>query len=122
MPVPTSGFRCQRNSVWSRPALVLSVLIAMFMWPPTARGARGPQPLVTIPLDSLGFQALPQRNLLGGSSMITLDYVDSTHLLVTFHARKLIRRIPGDPPTDEDRNVDALLLELPSGRALARTE
>jgi hypothetical protein len=54
--------------------------------------------------------------------MVTLDYVDDTHLLLTFNARRLIRRIPGDPPTDEDRNVDALLLELPSGRVLARAE
>jgi hypothetical protein len=62
------------------------------------------------------------RYLLDGSSMLTLDYVDDTHLLLTFNARRLIRRIPGDPPTDQDRNVDALLLELPSGRVLARTE
>ncbi|MCU1321946.1 MAG: hypothetical protein JWM43_1595 [Acidobacteriaceae bacterium] len=54
--------------------------------------------------------------------MLTLHYVDDTHLLVTFAARRLIRRTPNDPPTDQDHNIDALLLELPSGRVLARAE
>ena len=54
--------------------------------------------------------------------MLTVDFVDDTHVLVTYNARRLIRRIPNDPPYDEDRNVDALLLELPSGHVLARAE
>jgi hypothetical protein len=121
MPVPTLVSRCPRSSVRAV-ALALSILIVLFLCPPAASFARGPQPALAIPLEPLGFQPLSQRNLLGGSSMITLDYVDSTHLLLTFNARRLIRRIPGDPPTDEDRNVDALLLELPSGRVVARAE
>jgi hypothetical protein len=32
-----------------------------------------------------------------------------------------MRRLADDPPDDQDRNVDALLLELPTGRVLART-
>ncbi|WP_213804582.1 hypothetical protein [Granulicella sp. dw_53] len=84
--------------------------------------AKNPQPANRIPLETLGFQPISSRYLLAGSSMLTVHYVDDTHLLVTFAARRLIRRIPGDPPTDQDHNTDALLLELPSGRILARTE
>jgi len=84
--------------------------------------ARGPQPDLRIPLEPLGFQPLTQQFLLAGSSMLTLDFVDNQHLLVTFEVRTLLKRIPGDPPTDQDRVVHALLLELPSGRILAHAD
>ena len=54
--------------------------------------------------------------------MLTLHFIGDKHLLVTFEARALLKRIPGDPPDDQDRNIRALLLELPSGRILARTD
>lgn len=84
--------------------------------------ARGPEPALRIPLPPLGFQPLIPEFLLNGGSMLTLHFVDDTHLLLTFNARTLLKRIPDDPPEDQDRNVAALLLELPSGRVLARTE
>jgi len=84
--------------------------------------ARNPEPALRIPLPPLGFQPLIPEFLLNGDSMLTLHFVDDTHLLLTFNARTLLKRIPDDPPTDQDRNVAALLLELPSGRVLARTE
>jgi hypothetical protein len=121
MPVPTSVSQHRQSRTRGLRITIFSVLI-LWLAPVASAYARGPQPAITIPLDPLGFQPLSQRNLLGGSSMVTLDYVDDTHLLLTFNARRLIRRIPGDPPTDEDRNVDALLIELPSGRVLARAE
>ncbi len=74
-----------------------------------------------IPLEPLGFQPLPAQFLLAGSSLLTLHYVDDTHLLLTFSVRRLLRRLADDPPDDLDRNIDAVLLELPSGRVLART-
>ena len=122
MPVPALVSQHEQSRICGSFTFVFSVLILLFMGPSATAFARGPQPAIAIPLDPLGFQPLSQHNLLGGSSMLTLDYVDDTHLLLTFNARRLIRRIPGDPPTDEDRNVDALLLELPSGRVLARAE
>jgi hypothetical protein len=84
--------------------------------------ARGPQPVTRILLESLGFKPISSRYLLAGSSMLTVHYVDQTHLLLTYNAHRLIRRVPNDPPTDVDRNVDALLLEVPSGNVLARAE
>ena len=83
--------------------------------------ARTPEAPRRIPLEPLGFQQLSLQFLLAGSSMLTLHYVDDTHLLITFNVRRLMRRLPDDPVDDQDRNVDALLLELPSGHVLART-
>ena len=79
------------------------------------------EPPRRIPLDPLGFQPLPTQFLLAGSSMLTIHYVDETHMLVTFSVRRLLRRLAEDPPDDMDRNVDAILIELPTGRVLART-
>jgi hypothetical protein len=84
--------------------------------------AKNPEPVQRIPLDVLGFQSVSPRYLLSGATMITLHYVDTQHLLVTFGVSRLMPRLPDCPPEDEDRVVDAVLLELPSGRALARTE
>ena len=54
--------------------------------------------------------------------MFTLHFVDKTHLLFTFNNRGLLKRMPDATPEDDDRNVTALLLELPTGKVLARTE
>ena len=73
-------------------------------------------------LRSLGVPAIPTSFLQVGSSMLTLDMVDDTHLLLTFSSRGLVPRVPGDPPDDEDRMVAAELVELPTGTILAHTD
>src|SRR5262249_47669440 len=64
---------------------------------------------------------LSTQFLLKGSSMLTLHYVDDKHLLLTFVTHRLIPRLPEEPPDDQDRMVDAVLFEIPTGRVLART-
>jgi hypothetical protein len=81
-----------------------------------------PAPPLRIPLIPLGFQTLQQDFLLAGSSMLTVDFVDNDHLLVTFGIRRLMHRVQDDPVDDDDRTIAALLLELPTGKVLARTE
>jgi len=54
--------------------------------------------------------------------MLTMNFVDSDHLLVTYSMRGLLPRIEGDPADDQDRMVAALLVELPSGKVLDRTQ
>ncbi len=83
--------------------------------------AKGPEPTTRIPLQEVGFLPVSPQFLLAGSSMLTLHYVDDKHLLVTFNSKRLLKRLPNDPPEDQDRNVDAVLMEVPSGRILART-
>ena len=118
MPVPTPA----RSFTLQLPRRAFPLLLLTLLLLPSTLFARGPQPDLRIPLEPLGLLSPSQRSLLDGSSMLTLHYVDNSHLLLTFVARRLIRRIPNDPPTDQDRNVDALLLEIPSGRILARAE
>ena len=87
-----------------------------------ALGPRSSGPAISLPIGPLGFQAVPSRLLAAGGSMFTLHFVDSTHLLFTFNNRNLLKRMPDATPEDDDRNVTALLLELPTGKVLARTE
>jgi hypothetical protein len=102
------------------PLRVLSLpLLFLLLVPPLL--ARTPEPPLRIPLEPLGFQPQLSQFLLAGSSLFTVHYVDDSHLLLTFTVRRLLSRLPNDPEDDQDRNVDALLLELPSGKVVART-
>lgn len=80
------------------------------------------EPVLVIPTEPLGFQIMPARLLASGATLYTLHFVDEHHLLYTFNTRTLLSRLPDATADDEDRNVAAILLELPSGRVLARTE
>jgi len=110
-------------AVWST---LLCVLLGI-PWPDTALAGGGPKgprpgdPYLSIPLDRLGFDAIPQRLLIGGATMFTLHFVDDTHLLVTFNSRGLIPRINDGLPQEDDRLITAVLVELPTGNILART-
>lgn len=115
MPVPANTFATLRLRWMCALALLFSVAAVPLF-------GRGPEPETRIPLDSLGFQAQSPQFLEAGSSMFTLNYVDDHHLLLTFGVHKLMERIPNDPPDDEDRMVEAVLLEAPSGKVLARAD
>jgi len=83
--------------------------------------AKGPGPAVRIPLDPLGFQLPQTQFLLAGSTMMTVDFVDNKHLLLTYSTKRLLKRLPDCPASDQDRVIDAVLVQLPDGKALART-
>lgn len=89
---------------------------------PVQKTQAQPQPWVTISLKSLGVPSIPTSFIEVGASMLTVDVVDDTHLLVTFSTRGLVPRLPGDPPDDEDRMVAAELVELPTGNVVAKTQ
>jgi hypothetical protein len=112
MPVPKVQF-VRRSSV----VLALIVLLAS-----TSASARGPEPPERIPLASLGFQPFTAAVLAAGGTLTTVHFVDNEHLLVTFNVRRLMKRLVDEPPDDQDRTVEAVLVHLPSGKVLARTQ
>lgn len=85
------------------------------------KGKPDSQPVV-IPLEPLGFASTSPRFVSTLATNFTLHFVDETHLLLTYTARTLLARLPDTREDDDDRNVAALLIELPSGKVLARTE
>ncbi len=72
-----------------------------------------PEPSVRIPLANLGYQSPPQEQLLMNYSTLALNFVDAEHLLLSYNSRALLRRLPNDPPDDDDQEVTALLLSVP---------
>ncbi len=99
--------------------LLLPALLLAACGPNLAAATR--PPAARIPLESLGYIPFASPVLSSGASILTLNFVDDRHMLVTFSLRRLLKRIPNDPPQDIDRNIDAVLIDLPSGNILART-
>ncbi|HEY5330258.1 MAG TPA: hypothetical protein VIJ79_10270 [Acidobacteriaceae bacterium] len=103
------------------PFLLRTLRLALVLPLVAHAAAPRPQPAVRLQLADLGVPGIPQFLQGQGASLLTVHFVDPTHLLVTYNLRDLVERIPGDPPGDTDRSTAALLLELPSGKVLART-
>jgi hypothetical protein len=80
------------------------------------------KPWVQVPLESLGFPGVSSVVLAAGSSVLTVNFVDSSHLLVTFELRKLVPRVDHDPEDHADRLVAGEIVDLPDGHIEARTE
>jgi hypothetical protein len=99
-----------------------AMLAACMMLAAGVAEARGAEPVARIPLGPLGYQTMVPEFLLAGSSMLTVDFVDADHLLITFGVRRLMKREADDPADDDDRMVGAVLVELPSGKVLAETQ
>ena len=108
-----------------RLAAVAGAVAMLAVWVPLAVGAvspPGPAASLRIPLGPLGYQSVAQDFLLQGDSALTVHFVDADHLLITFAVRRLMKRDPDPRPDDDDRTIAAVLVELPSGNVLARTE
>ena len=105
-----------------RPSSALLWLL-LVLCPVVALAGDGPKsaPYLSLPLEKLGFDAIPPRLLVGGATMFTLHFVDDTHLLLTFNSHGLIPRINDGVSQENDRLITALLLELPSGKVVAQT-
>ena len=88
----------------------------------SAFGAKTPAPTVSLPLADLGFPG--DRVVLShsGASMATVHVLDRTHLLFTYGLRTLVPRLQGDDANDRDRLVGGEVIEIPTGKVLARTE
>ena len=108
--------------VWRRAVAAVTMLTAWMVLAAGTAMARDPDPPLRIPLQPIGYQPLQPEFLLAGSPMLTVDFVDNDHLLITFGLRRLMKREVDPPVDDDDRTIGAFLVELPSGNVLARTE
>jgi len=78
-----------------------------------------PKPSTRIELSTLGYHG-PSRSdrLLEDEPNVSLNFVDTNHLLLTFNPRKLFQRLPGCAPEHQDRLVHAVVLEVPGGKVV----
>ena len=72
----------------------------------------------SIPVEPLGFFAPGAIYQGQRESLVSLDFIDEDHLLFTFHAPGLIRR-EGNPVAENERQIRAVVLELPAGSIAA---
>ncbi len=83
-------------------------------------GEQPAKPTVRVPLSQLGFPGYSVSLLHAGASMATVHMLDSTHVLFTYSLRSLVPRLPGEDGTHTDRQVAAVLIEVPLGKVLSR--
>src|ERR1700760_3267478 len=82
----------------------------------------GPKPDLRIPVDPLGYVAPSSFYLTARLSSVSLDFIDKDHLLFTFRLPGLMKRLPDEPPNDDDQTIRAVVLDLPAGNVSAKTD
>src|SRR5450432_2746766 len=73
-------------------------------------------------LSPLGYREPSTGERLTDEASASLDFVDATHVLLTFNPKKLLKRAPGCPPSHDDRMIHASILELPSGKVVKEAD
>jgi VWFA-related protein len=81
-----------------------------------------PTPAAQINLLPLGYTGLSAGARQSDGSNLSVDFVDSRHVLVTFNPKKLFKRLPECPSTHADRLIHAVVIEVPSGKVVKETD
>ena len=85
-------------------------------------GPTRPRSSANIDLLPLGYGGLSESVRLSGGSNITLDFIDPSHILLTFNPKKLFTRRPECPANHDDRVIHALVLEIPTGKIVRQAD
>lgn len=120
----------QRRTVSPRGAVLLAAFgIGGALSVSLGAGASAPSkktppltPETRLTFEALGIPSLSVAFLGQGASMLTVNFVDDRHLLVTFGSRGLVPRSRDGAEGDQDRLVKAELVSLPAGKVLSHTE
>ena len=84
----------------------------------------GNAPIAAAEIDllPLGYAGLSPGARQAGGSNLSVDFLDSHHVLVTFNPKKLFKRLPDCPPTHADRLIHAVVMEVPSGKVVKEAD
>ena len=88
----------------------------------TANAQPAPQPTSTVNLSDVGYHGLGEMARLASQANVSVDFVDSKHVLFTFNPKKLFKRLPDCPPTHDDRIIRAVIFEVPSGKVVRQAD
>jgi VWFA-related protein len=122
----------RRNSFHNLNSSHLAVAIVLFFGATLLYGqlaqdspsaTKFPTPAARMELSAIGYHT-PSRTvrLSEDEGSVSLDFVDTGHVLLTFSPRKLFQRLPSCPPGHRDRMVHAAIIEVPSGRIVKETD
>src|SRR5258707_926582 len=62
------------------------------------------------------------REMRAGYTSATVAFIDNDHVLLTYSARKLLKRSPDQREGDDDHAVRAEVVHLPDGKVVRETE
>jgi VWFA-related protein len=85
-------------------------------------GEASPSPTARIDLVALGYGGLSVAARQSGGAHLSVDFLDSNHVLVTFNPKKLFKRLPECPPSHADRLVHAMVVAVPSGAVVKESD
>ena len=91
-------------------------LLTAGAWAAKHEKTDAPAPSARIDTGPLDYHPLSSFYLMSRSSSSSLDFIDSEHLLFTFRATGLMKRLPDCQPDDEDQLIRALVVHLPDGK------
>jgi hypothetical protein len=96
--------------------IACACLLTTAAWAAKHEKTEPPTPSVRIDTVPLDYHPLSSFYLLSRSSSSSLDFIDSEHLLFTFRATGLMKRLAECHPDDEDQLIRALVIHLPDGK------
>lgn len=115
-----------------KPATLGLLILAWWLLVPQAHAAHArkpepqtpaPTPAYSIPVQPLGFAPPNIFYMEARISPLTVDFIDSDHLLFTFHKTgTLLHRDPNAAPGEEGQMVEAIVLDIASGKVVRRAE
>jgi hypothetical protein len=107
----------KRTLLGLRPLAIACIgLLAASAWAEKHDKTDAPAPSARIDTGQLDYHPLSSFYLMSRSSSSSLDFIDSEHLLFTFRAKGLMKRLPDCQPDDEDQLIRALVMHLPDGK------
>src|SRR5271170_7469241 len=96
--------------------VALTSLMTVLSWAAKHEKTDAPTPVVRISTVPLEYHPLSSFYLMSRTSSSSLDFIDNEHLLFTFRATGLLKRLPDCQPDDEDQLIRALVVHLPDGK------
>jgi len=99
-----------------RPLGIACLCLLSTAWAAKHEKTETPTPSVRIDTVLLDYHPLSSFYLMSRSSSSSLDFIDNQHLLFTFRATGLMKRLAECQPDDEDQLIRALVIHLPDGK------
>jgi hypothetical protein len=115
-----NGLRLPGQRVVRSTSLLLGVALAGLLttvsWAGKHEKTDGPTPSIRIATAPLDYHPLSSFYLMSRTSSSSLDFIDDQHMLFTFRATGLMKRLPECQPGDEDQLIRALVVHVPDGK------
>jgi hypothetical protein len=99
-----------------RLGVACACLLTATVWAAKHEKTDPPTPSARIDTVPLDYHPLSSFYLLSRASASSLDFIDNQHLLFTFRATGLMKRMAECLPDDEDQSIRALVIHLPDGK------